>query len=178
MPSTMLWPGVDADHRGQHAGHAVPQVARAGAEEVHQVAGLEREEIVRILHVVEIHGHRRRRPVAPQELLQDPEVRSLAIVHRETPRSRDDLARLRRGLRLGGEAEEVRLEDVGHDEAGRRGQRAVDRGHRIAPVHVELAERLVEVRDGVRGGAGHAIALAVLEHPGSSAAGGAGSSTI
>ena len=45
-----------------------------------------------------------------------------AIVRRQAPRDRDDLSRLRGGLGLGGQSEDVRLEDVGHDQAWRRGE--------------------------------------------------------
>ena len=154
MPSTMLYPGVDADQRG-----------RARAMRSRRSRALARKKSIRCpawratrsrgyCDVVQMHGHGRRGPVALQELVEDREVRRLALVHREAARPRDDLDRLRRGLRLGGEAEEIRLEDVGHDESGRGGERAVDRGHGITPVDVELAHRLVEVGNGFRGGAG------------------------
>ena len=84
---------------------------------------------MRALDVVEVRGHRGRGPVAVQELLQDRELRALTVVHRQPAHACDDRAGLCGRLGLGRESEEIRLERVRHDEAGRGGERAVDRGY-------------------------------------------------
>ncbi|MDT4862653.1 hypothetical protein FQZ97_973220 [compost metagenome] len=64
-----------------HARDAVAQVARAGAVEVDQVPGLQRHDVIRVLHVVPVHGQGGLGPFALQHALDHRDVRGLAFVH-------------------------------------------------------------------------------------------------
>ena len=50
------------------------RLAGAGAEEVHQVSGLEGQEIARVAGTVEVQRECRGRPVAREEMIQRLEV--------------------------------------------------------------------------------------------------------
>ena len=58
------------------------------------------------------------------------------------------------GLAVGGEAEEIALQHMRHDEVGRFGKCRVDRGDRIADIALQFVQRLLVVADGGRIGAG------------------------
>ena len=86
-PETQIYSVEDADLSmiataeitlaGQHAdGQLAPvaEVTRAPSEEIHEVAALQRREVVRVLHVVKIHRGGGRVPITVEHVLENREL--------------------------------------------------------------------------------------------------------
>ena len=166
--------GVHAQHDGiarhvgrplrQSAGDAVAHVARIGPVEIHQVAGLQGDQIPRKQNVVAIQRQRRRCPVAVQQQLQGSGVGVLAVVERQRLGPGEAGLRRGRGPGFGGEPHEMGIQQMGHGKVGGRRDGAVQKVDGVAAVDVERFNGLIEHRHGLRRGAGEGVPLTIGQH--------------
>ena len=134
----------------QHARDPVAQVQRVAAQEVHQVRGLQRDGIARVVDQHRVEGPAGVVPLVAHELVAGGQQQLLARRHDRRVRARgvEGGRRVRDVLLLGQRVEQERLEQVRRHERRIGGKRGIERGERIAAIGLVLAEGGLVVLDG------------------------------
>ncbi len=146
--------------------HAIAQVLRVAAIEVHDVPDLQRECVVRIARQHTIERRTGRVPATVDQQRSRVNQPSLTVVGGPLVRAsrRKCVTRHRRELPLGERVQDERLEEVPGNKGRRRAQRLVDGRDRVADIALELLQRALVARgrEGIH--SGHGDAARVFDH--------------
>jgi len=153
---------------GHHPRHPVAQVAAVAAEEIEQVAHLQRDDVVRIIDQDIVQPLRGAVEGAVDQAGDGGGVAALAVIELEAAQLGQQFRGVRHRPALHAGQQQIRLERDRHREIGTLGDRVVDRGDRVAHIAIELADRGFIDLDRPRVGAAQRRAAMILHDHGPS----------